>query len=125
MAEIFIEFKGHGLKDKKIKTITTDNIKSVKAEFKFDSEWDSYDTKVAIFAVNNCIAFKDYLDENNQCIVPWEALRKPNTIQVSVVGFHEDKTYTSVLVPVKVHQGGDADAESPSEPTMNIIAKIE
>ena len=35
------------------------------------------------------------------------------------------KTYTSVLVPIRVHQGGNIDAESPSEPSMNIIAQIE
>lgn len=125
MADIFIEYKGRGIKERKIKTITTDNINSVTAEFKFDSEWDQYKTKVAIFAVNDCIAFKNYLDENNKCLVPWEALRKPKDISVSIVGFHEDKTYTSVLVPIRVHQGGDIDAESPSEPSMNIIAQIE
>ena len=125
MADIFIEYKGRGIKEKKIKTITTDNINSVLAEFKFDSDWELYETKVAIFTVNECVAFKSYLDEHNQCIVPWEALRRPCEITVSVVGFHEEKTYTSVLVPVKIHQGGDVDAESPSEPTMNIIAQIE
>ena len=40
MADIFIEYKGRGIKERKIKTITTDNINSVTAEFKFDSEWD-------------------------------------------------------------------------------------
>ena len=125
MADIYIKFKGHGVVSKDIKTITTDNIKSVSAKFEFDEDWEEYTTKVAIFTINEDIAFKTYLDENNSCIVPWEALRRPCNIYVGVVGFNEDKTYTSVLVPAKIYQGSNIDAEDPCQPTMNIIAQIE
>lgn len=125
MADIFIEYKGRGIKDKRIKTITTNNIKSVIAEFKFDEQWDEYVTKIALFAIGDCITYKDYLDNNNQCIVPWEILEEPNEITVSVAGITEEKTYNSVLMPIKIYPGGDINAESPHEPSQGILAQIE
>lgn len=125
MADIFIEYKGRGIKEKKIKTITTDNINSVIVELKFDAEWEQYSQKVVVFSANERTAYKKYLDENNKCIVPWEVLEQPGNITLGVVGVSEDKVYTSVLASIPIHQGRNINAEIPGEPAENLIIQIE
>ena len=68
--------------------------------------------------------FNEYtvvLDENNQCLVPWEVLANPGKVAVSA--FCGDlHTATSVLVPV--HPGGYIDGQTPQPPTPGVYEQL-
>lgn len=69
----------------------TDNFQPVaksrdylRAGFTFSADWNESDTeKIAVFK-DGGRAYKVILDENNECIVPWEALTNAGTLYVSV-----------------------------------------
>lgn len=68
--------------------------------------------------------FNEYtvvLDENNQCLVPWEVLANPGKVAVSA--FCGDlHTATSVLVPV--YPGGYVAGETPQPPTPDVYQQL-
>ena len=68
--------------------------------------------------------FNEYtvvLDEDNQCLVPWEVLANPGKVAVSA--FCGDlHTATSVLVPV--HPSGYTDGQTPQPPTPGVYEQL-
>lgn len=61
------------------------------------------------------------LDEDNQCLVPWEVLANPGKVAVSA--FCGDlHTATSVLVPV--HPSGYVAGETPQPPTPDVYQQL-
>ena len=61
------------------------------------------------------------LDEDNQCMVPWEVLVNPGKVAVSA--FCGDlHTATSVLVPV--HPSGYIEGQTPQPPTPSVYEEL-
>ena len=68
--------------------------------------------------------FNEYtvvLDENNQCLVPWEVLANPGKVAVSA--FCGD-LHTAISVLVPVHPGGYIDGQTPQLPTPGVYEQL-
>lgn len=66
-------------------------------KFDFDPEWDGY-TKKAVFKRSESAIYPMYLDAENTCHIPPEAIKTDGTLQIGVVGTKDDDTYgTSTL----------------------------
>lgn len=68
--------------------------------------------------------FNEYtavLDENNQCLVPWEVLANPGKVAVSA--FCGD-LHTAISVLVPVHPGGYIDGQTPQPPTPGVYEQL-
>ena len=68
--------------------------------------------------------FGDYcvnLDDNMECIVPWEVLENPGKVKVSA--FCGD-LHTSNIVTIDVVESGYKQGETPSDPTPDLYHEI-
>ena len=68
--------------------------------------------------------FGDYaviLDNENQCLVPWEVLASPGTFSVSA--FCAD-LHTATCTKVKVYSGGYIEGQTPQPPTPSVYREL-
>ena len=68
--------------------------------------------------------FGDYaviLDNENQCLVPWEVLASPGTFSVSA--FCAD-LHTATCTKVKVYSGGYIEGQTPQPPTPSVYQEL-
>lgn len=68
--------------------------------------------------------FNDYvvvLDENNECLVPWEVLQNPGVVSVSA--FCGD-LHTASVATMVVKPSGYVDGETPEPPTPDVYAQL-
>ncbi len=65
--------------------------------------------------------YKVILDENCECLVPWEALRNPGNVPVSA--FCGD-LHTAGAARLMVHPSGYTDAEATEPPTPDVYAQL-
>lgn len=68
--------------------------------------------------------FNEYtvvLDENNQCLIPWEVLANPGKVAVSA--FCGD-LHTAISVLVPVHPGGYIDGQTPQPPIPGVYEQL-
>lgn len=66
-------------------TIVSDTVNVYECYFTFDREWNGYN-KIAVFMENNGVSYRVQLDENNHCILPWEAIKDKGNAHIGVYG---------------------------------------
>lgn len=91
------------------------------AHFNFlTPEWDT-PSRVAIFTKND-VSYQMLLDENNECLVPWELLTERGDIYVSC---YCGNLITTNRSRVHISESGySADGENTEPPTPNIYDQI-
>lgn len=93
------------------------------ASFTFSADWGT-GSKTAQFK-NPCVSSNVYevvLDQNNTCLVPWEVIDVPGTVEVTVFGGDLITTNTARFI---VHESGyDENGESGQEPTPSVYQQI-
>ena len=129
-----LQFKVQGQKITRLdnKEIATDSINYLKAHFNFCEDWNEGE-KVAIFRSSD-VKKKEYLDENKECFVPWEVLKKCEcgincfkdtlTIYVSVYAEDEEnnKRITTKEIKVEIEKSGYSEEAGSSEVPESVIS---
>lgn len=104
----------------KAEIIASDSKNYLQAHFNLLSDdWNNSIT--AIFKSDNIGTYTVLLDDDNNCLVPWELL-KPNAV-IKVSAFC-DNLHTAVTASFKVAESGYTEGETPSEPTPTIYEQI-
>lgn len=104
----------------KAEIIASDSKNYLQAHFNLLSDdWDSPIT--AIFKADNIGTYTMLLDNDNNCLVPWELL-KPNAV-ITVSAFC-DNLITAVTASFKVAESGYTEGETPSDPTPTVYEQI-
>lgn len=85
--------------------------------------WDGY-TKTAVFYRTEKEVYHVVLDKDNKCVIPWEVLRTPGHLYLSVFGCKDDTTRTSEVIRYTVKPGAITEATKPSEPSPNIYEQL-
>lgn len=90
-----------------IQTITTDNdnliensVNYIQLHFTFNSDWDEFNTKYAIFK-NKTNKIKSLIDENNNCIVPVSVIKVPNFC-FSLISENDTQRLTTNILYIEV-----------------------
>nr|DAE93626.1 MAG TPA: GDSL-like Lipase/Acylhydrolase [Caudoviricetes sp.] len=104
----------------KAEIIASDSKNYLQAHFNLLSDdWNNSIT--AIFKSDNIGTYTVLLDDDNNCLVPWELL-KPNAV-IKVSAFC-DNLHTAVTASFKVAESGYTEGETPSEPTPTVYEQI-
>lgn len=104
----------------KAEIIASDSKNYLQAHFNLLSDdWNSPIT--AIFKADNIGTYTMLLDNDNNCLVPWELL-KPNAI-IKVSAFC-DNLHTAVTASFKVAESGYTEGETPTDPTPTVYEQI-
>lgn len=103
MADINVE--GNQLKVANLIPMTNGSRNVYTLSFEFSEEWNDL-SKVAMFRTEKSVAVFTKIDENNECIVPWEVLMSyDTTVMIEVCGVQDDvivlPTIWAQLGPVK------------------------
>ena len=88
-----------------------------KAHFTLSPEWDG--VKVAAQFIVCDKAYAVWLDDDNTCTVPWEAIQKPGCVKVTVYG---GDLITTNWARVHVQESGYGMEDCPSNPTPSLFA---
>lgn len=104
----------------KAEIVASDSKNYLQAHFNLLSD-DWNNTITAIFKADNIGTYTVLLDDNNNCLVPWELL-KPNAV-IKVSAFC-DNLHTAVTASFKVAESGYTEGETPSEPTPTVYEQI-
>ena len=111
--EFEVEGKSLRLTSQQILTSGSTNVDEVK--FVFDSSWDDFSVKTAIFYKNKTKCYVRILEDDG-CIVPSEVLASSGYLFIGVRGTNEDKNVNSEVVKYKIEEGALENA--PDDPTM-------
>ena len=117
---LYITFNVYKQKIKRTDTqqIVSDSRNYLKASFSFsDDDWTGI--KTAIFK-NGDVVKHAILDDNNECLVPWEVI-KLGILHVSV--FCGD-LITADTATVYINESGYEDGGAPAEPTPDVYQQI-
>lgn len=88
MADVIVN--GNGLKVTAPIRMTNGSKNTYLLSFEFSEEWEGL-TKVAMFRTEKSVAVFTKIDENNECIVPWEVLMSyDTTVLIEVCGTQDD-----------------------------------
>ena len=91
------------------------------AGFTFSSDWPEETARIAIFKMGGK-AYKVLLDENNECIVPWEVLVNPGNMLVSVCSGNR---ITATDAKVQILQSGFTDKEiTTQDPSIDVYTSL-
>lgn len=104
----------------KTEIIASDSKNYLQAHFNLLSD-DWNNTITAIFKADNIGTYTVLLDNDNNCLVPWELL-KPNAV-IKVSAFCNN-LHTAVTASFKVAESGYTEGETPSDPTPTIYEQI-
>lgn len=104
----------------KAEIIASDSKNYLQAHFNLLSD-DWNNTITAIFKADNIGTYTVLLDNDNNCLVPWELL-KPNAV-IKVSAFC-DNLHTAVTASFRVAESGYTEGETPSAPTPTIYEQI-
>lgn len=98
---IYIEFKatGSNLRRTDLNKVVAYTQNELSARFSLNSDWDDLNPIVAVFSKDGGICYDMVLDDNKECIVPWEVLSGKGVLNVSLVG---GSTLTSTEVEINV-----------------------
>lgn len=98
---VYIEFKatGSNLRRIDLNKVVAYTQNELSARFSLNSDWDDLSPIVAIFSKDNGPAYDMVLDDNKECVVPWEVLSGKGVLTVSLVG---GNTLTSTEVEINV-----------------------
>lgn len=94
--------------------IASGDVNSVKVHIDFDSEWNKYTGKTAVFHTTNDATIYEQLILSSECIIPHEVLNKEGTLFIGVRGVSTDggAVKTSTLVKYKIVKGADTGART-------------
>ena len=94
--------------------IAAGDVDSVKLHVDFDSMWDKYTGKTAVFHTSNDATIYEQLLLNGECTVPHEVLCKEGTLFIGVRGVPTDGSAikTTTLVKQKIVKGADTGAKT-------------
>lgn len=92
----------------------------LRASFTFDGGWGS-GTKIAIFQAG-CKNYEMMLDENNECLVPWEALAVSGNIFVSV--YCGDRITSSKAMVRVLPTGYTDNVDTTQDPTVDVYQAL-
>lgn len=104
----------------KAEIVASDSKNYLQAHFNLLSD-DWNNTITAIFKSDNIGTYTVLLDNDNNCLVPWELL-KPNAV-IKVSAFC-DNLHTAVTASFKVAESGYIEGQTPSAPTPTIYEQI-
>lgn len=104
----------------KAEIVASDSKNYLQAHFNLLSD-DWNNTITAIFKADNIGTYTVLLDNDNNCLVPWELL-KPNAV-IKVSAFC-DNLHTAVTASFKVAESGYIEGQTPSAPTPTIYEQI-
>lgn len=98
---IYIEFKatGSNLRRIDLNKVVAYTQNELSARFSLNSDWDDLNPIVAVFSKDGGTCYDMVLDDNKECIVPWEVLSGKGVLTVSLVG---GNTLTSTEVEINV-----------------------
>lgn len=110
----------HLITAQKVK-IASGDINSVQLSVTFDSLWDNYPARTAVFYTSNDDTKIEVLLIDDACIIPPEVLTEPCILYVGIRGVSSDgaKVKTTAIVQHKIVPGVGAGATT-IEPTMNL-----
>lgn len=91
------------------------------ADFQFmTGDWRNVKAKTAIFDYDGGTKHA-ILDENDSCLVPWEALAESGFMQVSVFG---GDLITVGTAKVRVYESGYKEGTAPKPPTPDVYEQL-
>ena len=117
--EFEVEGKSLRLTSQQILTSGSTNVDEVK--FIFDTSWDDFPVKTAIFYRNKAKCYVRVL-EDGSCTVPSEVLASSGYLFIGVRGTNEDKNVNSEVVKYKIEEGALENA--PDDPTKDVYDQI-
>ena len=104
----------------KAEIVASDSKNYLQAHFNLLSDdWNNSIT--AIFKADNIGTYTVLLNNDNNCLVPWELL-KPNAV-IKVSAFC-DNLHTAVTASFRVVESGYTEGETPSAPTPTVYEQI-
>lgn len=116
------------------KLIISDSINYHLAHFDFSDEWLDYSKTVVFTNASTEVSIVMTLDEENNCIIPWEALgmqidkinyNVTTRLIVAVHGFKDDvEIWTNMRNPLVLVKSDKSDFQSPKEPSEDIINQL-
>ena len=89
----------------------------------FDAEWSGY-IKTAIFYQDDRHVYHSLIDDNNECVIPWEVLSEEGTMYLGILGVREDARKTTEVVRYIVKKGAWSPDFAVSDPTPSIYESI-
>ena len=92
---------------------------SVVVHADFDDQWRRY-SKTAVFYQDEDNVYRALLDENNDCVVPWEAVATEGTMYLGILGICDNARKTTEVVRYVVKKGAWSLSLEPSDPTPDI-----
>lgn len=98
---VYIEFKatGSNLRRTDLNKVVAYTQNELSARFSLNSDWDDLNPIVVVFSKDGGTCYDMVLDDNKECIVPWEVLSGKGVLTVSLVG---GNTLTSTEVEINV-----------------------
>lgn len=119
---IYIEFKatGSNLRRTDLNKVVAYTKNELSARFSLNSDWDDLNPIVAVFSKDGGICYDMVLDDNKECIVPWEVLSGKGVLNVSLVG---GSTLTSTEVEINVLATGQLGGLT-SQPTDTLYRQL-
>lgn len=92
----------------------------LRAGFSFSDDWGSSD-RIAIFRTGS-VSYEMLLDGNDECVVPWEAIKDPGWLYVSV---YSGDRITAGSARVTIYETGfTEDVSSTEDPTIDVYASL-
>lgn len=85
----------------------------------FDAEWKKY-SKTAVFYQDEDHVYRALMDENDDCVVPWEVLATDGTMYLGIMGVKEDARKTTEVARYIIKKGAWSSSFKPSDPTPDI-----
>lgn len=103
-----------------IPTVASVGINETKIKFDFCSLWDGFG-EVAIFYCNEEAVYHVVIDNNNECVVPYEVLVSSGKFYFGVFATNEDDIRrTSDILAYKVVKGAFIEGQEPEAPKPDI-----
>ena len=101
--------------------LASGDVDSVFLDVSFDSSWDEFTARTAVFYTSHDDTVLEMLLIDNKCTVPHEVLAKEGTLFIGVRAVTTDgtKIKTSSIVKLKIVQGANA-AYTTISPTMDV-----
>lgn len=98
----------------------------LKAKFIFETDdWIETDSKTATFKGMDGKPYCVLIDENNECVVPWEALVSEGEMYVSIIGMGNNTRITTNTMCVLIEESGDMDGILIDKPsTLSVVEQI-
>lgn len=119
---IYIEFKatGSNLRRTDLNKVVAYTQNELSARFSLNSDWDNLSPIVAVFSKDGGTCYDMVLDDNKECVVPWEVLSGKGILNVSLVG---GNTLTSTEVEINVLGTGQLGGLT-SQPTDTLYRQL-